>query len=106
MMNTNLKSQRSGLASREFITSFQGDVCRKSGDMRSEALEGRTINAEDVCGAAAAIRESLDDTFGETAHDFWLKADRLAYELKEDIIDMLRERFQPSLPPEPILSKK
>jgi hypothetical protein len=87
MPNTNLKPDRSGKASHTFATNFQGDVGRKTGNIRAVTLNGKTITPDHVLSAAKAVQESLDATFGvTTTHDVWLETDRKAYELKDDVL--------------------
>jgi hypothetical protein len=86
-MNTNLKPNRSSTMSRTSIANFRRDASRRDGNIRAVTLEGRIINADHIFGAAKAVQESIDETFGETTHDAQLVADRKAYELRDNILN-------------------
>jgi len=78
-MNTNVPPERSGTASLASATISRGDVSRRIGDIRAVTLESKAPNADHIFGGAKAILESLDETFGESAHGALLERDRKMY---------------------------
>jgi len=87
-MNQTFKSDRSAKAAQKSVTSLQGDISRHVGNMRAMTLENIDMNTDQILGAASAVQESINKTFGQTEHDAQVGADRKSYELKDNVLDM------------------
>jgi hypothetical protein len=85
--NLNFKPDHSGMASQASTRSYRGDVSRRLGDIRAVSLEERAINTHHIFSTASVTQELIEETFGKLSHDAQLKADREAYELKDNVLN-------------------
>lgn len=87
-MAVDLQSDRSIKISPSSVTRFHGTVSSRIGNIRAVTLEGRVMNAGPIFGLPWGIEETIKEVLSKSAHAVQLEADRQAYELKADILNV------------------
>jgi hypothetical protein len=84
-MNTLQANHPGRTASGVSIIGFHGGVHRRAGDLRAVTLENRIANTDSIFGAANSLQGWFEESFGKTANDIEMDADKEMDEFSDRI---------------------
>ncbi len=84
-MNTLQTNRSTRAVAQTSILGFRGDVYRRAGDMRAVTLENRVVNTDSIFGLSRSVEGSFEESFGKTANDIEMDADREMDEFKGNL---------------------